>query len=112
MSRIKMTDSVEDVIIKLAEGNPGALTTLFEIMKEKELDITKYLETFLVIDTMELYGSYLYMLWNDCCNRDIKKVLNVIEGYQNGKINKNDLNERIFSVGYGKSFDDLLEKIV
>ena len=59
---------------------------------------------------MELYGSYLYMLWNDCCNRDIKDVLKVIDGFKKEKIAKQDVEERIKNVGYGKSFADLLEE--
>lgn len=110
MSKLNFNETFSDVLLKLSEGNPGAMTTLFEIMKAKNDDEIKYLDTFLVIDTMELYGSNLYMLWNDCCNRDINKVLEVIDGYQLGKITDIDINERIKNIGYGKSFDDLLEK--
>ncbi len=117
MSRIKITDNGFDILEKLADGNPGALTALYQFINASygdngDLYIARCFETFFIIDMMELYGSHLYMLWNDCCNRDTKKFLKVIEGYREGKIKKSDLNERIFNVGYGKSFDDLLEKIV
>ncbi len=110
MSKINLNDKFSDIIIKLSEGNPGAMTTLFEIMKVKKNEEISCISTFLVIDTMELYGSHLYMLWNDCCNRDINETLNVINNYQLGKITNIDINERIKNVGYGKSFADLLEK--
>ena len=32
--RIELTDSVSGALIKMSEGNPGALTTLIQIMKE------------------------------------------------------------------------------
>lgn len=84
------------------------MTTVFEIMTAKNNDPVEFLGTFLVIDTMQLYGSQLYMLWNDCCNRDIDKTLKIINRYQNGLISDKDIDERIRNVGYGKPFDDLL----
>lgn len=109
MSKLELKDNLNDIIIKLSEGNPGAITVLFEIMKCKDNDPIEYLGIFLTIDTMELYGSHLYMLWNDCCDRNIKQTLDVIEAYRKRKITNNDINERIKNVGYGKPFDDLLE---
>lgn len=108
MCKLEFKDNFSDMILKLSEGNPGAMTTLFEILKYKDNDPLKFLGTFLVIDTMELYGRHLYMLWNDCCNRNVKKVLDVIKGYQLGEITNYDINQRIKNVSYGKSFDDLL----
>lgn len=110
MSKIKINDSVQDIVLKMSEGNPGALTTCFEIIKAKNNDIVQSIPIFLTLDNMKLYGSHLYMLWNDCCNRDIKEVLNVVEGFLKNKITKQDIEERIKNVGYGKSFVDLLEE--
>lgn len=110
MSKLEMTDNLGDVIIKLSEGNPGAMTTLFEIMNHFDNDEMEFLGTFLVIDSMALYGSQLYMLWSDCCNRDIEKTVKVINLYCNGVITDKDIEERIKNVGYGKSFDDLIQK--
>ena len=109
MSKLNMHETFSDIILKLSEGNPGAMTTLFEIMKHFDNNEVEFLGTFLVIDSMELYGSHLYMLWNDCCDRDISKVIKVIRKYCDGEISDNDISERIKNVGYGKSFDDLLE---
>lgn len=106
--KLELKDNVNDMICKLAEGNPGALNTLFEIMNYYGGNPYRYLEKFLLIDAMKLYGSHLYMLWNDCCDRNTKKVLKVIEEYQKENITNDDINERIKNVGYGKSFDDLL----
>lgn len=110
MSKLELKDNLQDIISKLSEGNPGAMTTLFEIMKYKNNDPIEYFGIFMLIDTMELYGSHLYMLWNDCCNRNIQTTVDVIKAFQCGKITNNDINERIKNVGYGKSFDDLLRK--
>lgn len=36
MAKIGLTDSVQDVLIKMSEGNPGALSALVEILKHGE----------------------------------------------------------------------------
>ncbi len=108
MKKILLTDKFDDVILKLSEGNPGAVTTCLEIINAKDSDISQSIPIFLILDSMELYGSNLYMLWNDCCDRNIEKVLKVVDGYCHGKISNEDINQRIKNVGYGLSFDDLL----
>lgn len=108
MGKIEINDTIESIIVKLSEGNPGAMRTLFEIMQFKGNNPFYFLETFLAIDNMKLYGSYLYMLWNDCCKNNIEKVFKVIEAYQRGDINDEMINERIRTAGYGISFDDII----
>ena len=84
MSKIKLTDSMLDIAIKMSEGNPGALTLIMEIMKEGYEKI----QYILICDTLGLYGSRLYQLWNDCCQRDTNKVFKVLDKFQKGEINK------------------------
>ncbi len=108
MSKIKLNDDINDIIVKLSDGNPGAMSMLFGIIKHKEDDFVDLLSIFLTIDKMGLYGSHLYMLWNDCCNRDTEKTIQVIYAYQKGLIKESDIIERIKNVGYGRSFNDLL----
>lgn len=114
-TKLELTDSLQDVITKLSEGNPGAINFLFEIIKHQGNNPIESFGEFLTIDSMHLYGSHLYMLWNDCCNRDVEKSLKIIKGYRLGNIKDNDIKdndikERIINVGYGMSFDDLLER--
>lgn len=108
-TRINLSDNLMEIVTKLSEGNPGALNVLMGIVDKFKNDTVKILKNFLIIDTMNLYGSHLYMLWNDCCDRDLDKTLKIIDYYCNGKITDNDINERIKNVGYGKNFDDLLK---
>lgn len=104
----RLQDDFNDILINMSEGNPGSLRVLFEILKAKENDIITSLEAFSTLNDMKLYGAHLYMLWNDCCGNDINKTLLVIQKYREGKITDNDINERIRNVGYGLSFDDLI----
>ena len=106
MGRLRLEDSVQETIVAYAGGNPGALTFLIELIKIKDND---FFVDFMTIDKMELYEDKLYMLWNDCCNRDMQKVISIFRLYRKGKIKQTDIEERIKNIGYGKSFDDFLE---
>lgn len=107
--RFSLDDSTMEVFIKFSGGNPGALNVLTNIMRTKGDKLVQYLIT---LDTMELYEDKLYMLWNDCCDRDVRKVLKILDYYEEGKITQKNIDERIKNVGYGISFDDLLGKEV
>ena len=107
MTRLNIFGTIEDNFIAFAGGNPGALNTLFELMKEAKDRTGLFL---LTLDEMGLYESHLYMLWNDCCNRDIKKVIKVLELYEREIITQQDIDERIKNVGHGRNFDDLIKE--
>ena len=106
MGRLKVFETTTQNFINFAGGNPGAITTLFELQNVVQDKTAIYLIT---LDKMELYEDKLYMLWNDCCNRDISKVIKILDYYEKGIINKIDIDERVKNVGYGKSFDDLIQ---
>lgn len=106
MSRINIFGTITENFINFAGGNPGAISTLFELQKEAGDKTVIYLMT---LDKMELYEDRLYMLWNDCCKRDISKVIKILDYYKKGIIKQKDIDERIKNVGYGKSFDDLIK---
>lgn len=107
MARLNIFGTFADNYISFAGGNPGALNTLFELQKEAKDRTALFL---LTLDRMELYESHLYMLWNDCCNRDIKKVIKILELYEREIITQQDIDERIKNVGYGRNFDDLIKE--
>lgn len=107
MGKLNVFGTIQDNFIIFSEGNPGAFSTLFELSKQVQDRIGLFLIT---LDKMELYGSQLYMLWNDCCNRDINKVIKILELYEREIITQKDIDERVKTVGYGKSFDDLIKE--
>lgn len=76
-TRIKCEDTTQTVIMKMAEGNIDCLTFLMEFVR----DIPDAFLLILKLDSINLYGSRLYMLWNDCCGRDSEKVAKVIRDY-------------------------------
>ena len=102
MSRIHLSDSVTDMMMKMCEGNPGAMAVCMELLKGD----FHYL---LMCDTLELYGEKLYMLWNDCCGRDIEKMKKVINLWQKGALSKEAIHKHLEG-GYGKPFEEVEEQ--
>ena len=66
---------LSSIAAKYTDYNPGALTFFCEAVKRKpDISLT-------AVDRMLFYGitgSKLYMLWNDCCDRDTEKTLYIM----------------------------------
>lgn len=60
------------VSFDICKGNPGTLTFL---MKAYDLDMFAAERGFSRMEKAGIDGSWLYILWNDCCNRDTKKAI-------------------------------------
>lgn len=98
MSRIKLNDSAMDIMIKMSEGNPGALTFMMQLFED---NLDNAFMHCLRFDNMGLYGSRLYQLWNDCCGRDMQTVNKVLKQF--------DDNEIIKHIDNGKGYADKFE---
>lgn len=55
------------VTFDICAGNPGALQFL---MQAYDMDMFKAEQGFQRMQRAGITGARLYMLWNDCCNRD------------------------------------------
>lgn len=83
MARITLNDSIQDIVIKMSEGNPGCVQYLFELFSDNPIKAFEYC---LRYDTAELYGSRLYQFWNDCCGRNTGIIHKVMEQYDDEEI--------------------------
>ena len=72
--KIKSDMSVYDVIDVMSEGNPGAMRVIMEILQDQ----TGFLKL-LSLDSLDIRGVKLYMLYNDCCGRNMKKFKRTLE---------------------------------
>lgn len=108
MSKIKLEDSFMDIMVKMGEGNHDAITCLVEMNMKKDwyagIDGAMLV---LYCDTLELYGSKLYMLWNDCCGRDLNKMELVLRNWKMGKLSKEAIHANL-DKGRGTPFEGLL----
>lgn len=97
MSKIELTDTNMDVIVKMSEGNPGAITALMDVLHNSaEIDpqgAMGGIGAILLLDTWEIYGSDIYVLWSDKCQRDCRKMLMIMRACQMGNFSQDKLKE-------------------
>lgn len=96
-SRIELTDTSQTAIIKMAEGNPGAVIAMIDILaKHDEIDPQAMfggLGAIMLLDIWGIYGTEIYILFNDKCNRDVRKMLILMRSCQLGFLPQSKLNE-------------------
>ena len=78
------------VSFDMCEGNIGALSFMtFAYAPSKSMpEIMKAERAFQRMQDNNITGSKLYMLWNDCCNRDTEYALNIMLNNSIEDINK------------------------
>ncbi len=86
--RIQLTDTTMSVLVKMSDGNPGAATVLMEILsKGDKIDPDSALGglgAILSLDSHGIYGTDIYVLNNDICDRSLPKTLAVLRAVQLG----------------------------
>ena len=97
MSKLELTDTTMDMVAKMSEGNPGAVSALCELLgSEEEIDPESALGALgsvLMLDTWEIYGSSIYVLWSDKCDRNTSKLCLLIRAVQLGFLPQSKLCE-------------------
>jgi hypothetical protein len=96
-TRIQLEDSIQNIIIKMSDGNPGAVTTLIEVIKnDGRVDPQSAFAgvgSILLLDSFGIYGSSIYILYNDKCNKNIRKFIMLLRAVQLGFIRVDRLKE-------------------
>ena len=98
--RICIDMSVKDMLITMCDGNPGALTCMMQLIQH---DPETGVRDILLFDSMGIHGSQIYMVWNDCCGRDIGKFKETIQAFREGKFTEEEIHENL-SRPYAKPF--------
>jgi hypothetical protein len=95
--RISLNDSTIAAVTKMSDGNPGAAVTMMEMLKEgRKIDPDGFaggLGFILLLDTYGIYGSDIYILNNDICDRKINKTCAVLRACQLGLFSSNTLKD-------------------
>jgi hypothetical protein len=92
MSKIKLNDDIKTILFNMSDGNPGALTVLMELLKlqTNEIDPDSLLGGFgsiLSLDTIGIYGTDIYVLYNDICDQNLTLFIALLRAHQLGLIN-------------------------
>lgn len=97
MNRLELTDTGVDMLMKMAEGNPGAISAMTTILEKHDtIDPQAALGgigAIMSLDDYEIYGTNIYILYSDKCGRDIRKMLMIMRATQLGFLSPNKLKE-------------------
>lgn len=83
-----MIDNAESALAKICEGNPGAINACCCIIKEsaKVYPYVDGWEYIILLDKLEIYGSDIYVLWNDICQRGTRKMIAALRIAKNNRM--------------------------
>lgn len=87
-TKLELKDNVITVVTKMSEGNPGALNILMQLLSTSndiEPDnLMGGMGTILNLDSYGIYGSDIYVLFNDICDSDLVLFTAVLRACQLG----------------------------
>lgn len=115
--RITLEDTPKTAIIKLAEGNPGALLVMLSILEKGEaIDPDSAfggMGAIFGLDTSGIYGPRIHVLYKEVCKRNLTYMLAVLRAVQLGKLSERDMNNAIDNPKDGLRLDllDILETV-
>ena len=97
--QILLTDSVQDVLVKMSEGNPGALMVCMNLLQSTPIidpdNIMGGIGIILSLDDMGIRGSRIWQLFKDICKENLISLCAVMRGRQLGKLYKGEITNAI-----------------
>lgn len=114
-TRLELSDSATDKVVKMSEGNPGAMNVCVQLLetsaKTDPDSVLGSLSSLLSLDILGIYGSDIWKLYKDVCGEDIIDTVTILRGHQLGFIDKNTLYHAISNRGDGIDIDDILRQV-
>lgn len=98
--KLKPETTIEGLIKIMSEGNPGAISVLAQMMENERglLDV-------LLCDSYGIRGSKLYMLNNDCCNKNKDKFDRTLKMIRLGVFSYKEIQDNL-NLSYAIPFID------
>lgn len=98
-ARIDLFDTPKDMLVKMCDGNPGALNAMMDAMQAApDIDPQSAfgsISPILSLDTFGVYGSRIWILYAYVCRRNAVLFLAALRAVQLGLRDENWLNESI-----------------
>ena len=97
MARIDLSDDAQSIVVKMGEGNPGAITAMVSLLRESAAidpdNLLASLAPLFTLDGLGIYGTEIYILWSDKCNRDTRRFVMLLRATQLGLLAEVKLQE-------------------
>lgn len=117
MTKLNLEDTTKDIIIKMSEGNPGAMTAIMDIFQNGtkiDPDDLFGMGSILMLDTFGIYGSNIYILWNDVCKKNTRDLILLTRACQLGFLSDKILQQKSkedYSSFTEEEWNDMNEKV-
>lgn len=100
MTRINYNMSAIQMLVAMADGNPGAVSVMTQMLqKGNEIDpeamLGGGLMAILDLDTMGVYGSDIWVLYKDICGESVPMTIGLLRAVQMGIIGESVLKQAI-----------------
>ena len=113
--RIQGSDSIMNAIIKMSDGNPGAMSVCMRLLNEgHKIDPDDFMGGFgnvLSLDTHNIYGERIWMLYKDVCGEDLTTMIGLLRGVQLGFMPVHELKQSVEGT-YGSMDDQRISGIL
>jgi hypothetical protein len=90
--RLSLQDSLIELLTKMSEGNPGAVTALMDMFnKGHEIDPDNAFKGYgplILLDEYGIYGADINVLWSDLCGKSTPITLAVLRAVQLGYLDR------------------------
>ena len=70
--------TLEDAVVELSDGNPGALNVLISLVNTGNPDVL------LVLDELEIYGPKIWLLYKDLAGEEIINMFALLDAARRG----------------------------
>jgi hypothetical protein len=98
-TRVKLNDTFVEIVVKLAEGNPGAITVMAQLAKvNEEVDPLSFMGPYgpiLALDSHGIYGPHIWILYKEICGESIPRTIAILRAVQLGFLKEQDLLDEI-----------------
>lgn len=93
--------NIGDIAMHMCEGNPGAMSVIFNLFDRANGGY----DELCICDALDIRGSKLYMLNNDCCGRNMDKMERTITMFKRGIYSKEEIQKNL-GLSYAIPFID------
>lgn len=95
--KISLTDKPMEIIIKMSDGNPGVAAAIMDIVENHQgidpQSALGWLGPVMDFDAMGIYGTDIYVLYSDKCNKDVRQLIMLMRARQLGFIGESKIVE-------------------
>lgn len=113
--RIEFDDDFKTIILKLSDGNPGAITALAKVSSEYvKIDPQSANADFSPLfdmDYLGFYGSDIWILFKNICGEDVLKFIVLMRSIQMGLLDGTKVQEAVENEVGDFDFVELLAKL-